>query len=132
MSAPEPRWLDRLVVEAMHVDQVREHGGLIGLRDENALESALARARQRWHYESEADLATLAAAYMYGLCRNHAFRDGNKRVSFLSAVVFLELNGQSFDATDDEVVKQTLALAAGDLTEADLASWMRKHVQPKT
>lgn len=132
MSAPEPRWLDRLVVEAMHVDQVREHGGLIGLRDENALESALARARQRWHYESEADLATLAAAYMYGLCRNHAFRDGNKRVSFLSAVVFLELNGQTFDATDDEVVKQTLALAAGDLSEVDLANWIRKHVQPKT
>jgi death-on-curing protein len=132
MSPPEPRWLDRLVVEAMHVDQVREHGGLIGLRDENALESALARARQCWHYDSEADLATLAAAYMYGLCRNHAFRDGNKRVSFLSAVVFLELNGQSFEATDDEVVKQTLALAAGDLSEAELANWIRKHVQPKT
>lgn len=132
MSPSEPRWLDRLVVEAMHVDQVREHGGLIGLRDENALESALARVRQRWHYDSEADLATLAAAYMYGLCRNHAFRDGNKRVSFLSAVVFLELNGQSFEATDKDVVKQTLALAAGDLSEVELANWIRKHIQPKT
>jgi len=128
----EPRWLDRLVVEAMHVDQVREHGGLIGLRDENALESALARARQRWHYDPDADLATLAAAYMYGLCRNHAFRDGNKRVSFLSAVVFLELNGQSFEASDEEVVKQTLALAAGDLSEADLVEWIRNHTNPKT
>jgi death-on-curing protein len=127
----EPRWLDRLVVEAMHVDQVREHGGLIGLRDENALESALARARQRWHYDPDADLATLAAAYMYGLCRNHAFRDGNKRVSFLSAVVFLELNGQSFEASDEEVVKQTLALAAGDLSEADLVEWIRNHTNPK-
>ena len=116
----------------MHVDQVREHGGLIGLRDENALESALARARQRWHYDPEADLAPLAAAYMYGLCRNHAFRDGNKRVSFLSAVVFLELNGRGFEATDDEVAKQTLALAAGDLSEADLVDWIRNHVQPKT
>lgn len=131
MSPREPRWLDRLVVEAMHVDQVREHGGLIGLRDENTLESGLARARQRWHYDSEADLATLAAAYMYGLCRNHAFRDGNKRVGFLSAVVFLELNGQYFEATDDEVVAQTLALAAGDLSEADLADWIRNHVRPK-
>lgn len=132
MSAPEPRWLDRLVVEAMHVDQVREHGGLIGLRDENALVAALARARQRWHYASEVDLPKLAAAYMYGLCINHPFRDGNKRVSFLAAVVFLELNGHSFEATDAEVVEQTLALAAGELSEADLADWIRAHIQPET
>lgn len=129
MSPPEPRWLDRLVVEAMHVDQVREHGGLIGLRDENVLESAIARPRQRWHYDPEADLAELAAAYMYGLCRNHPFQDGNKRVSFLSAVVFLELNGYSFEATDEEVVEQTLALAAGEVSEAMLAEWIRSHTQ---
>ena len=132
MKAPEPRWLDRLVVEAMHVDQVREHGGLIGLRDENALESALARALQRWHYAEEADMAELAAAYMYGLCSNHPFRDGNKRVSFLAAVVFLGLNGYTLQATDDEVVAKTLALAAGELPEADLATWIRARIQPKT
>jgi death on curing protein len=116
----------------MHVDQVREHGGLIGLRDENALESALARARQRWHYAEETDMAELAAAYMYGLCSNHPFRDGNKRVSFLAAVVFLGLNGYTFEATDDDVVARTLAPAAGDLSEADLAIWMRAHSQPTT
>lgn len=116
----------------MHVDQVREHGGLIGLRDENVLESALARARQRWHYAPDADLAELAAAYMYGLCTNHAFRDGNKRVSFLAAVVFLELNNHSFEAPDDDVVEKTLALAAGELSETDLATWIRDHIQAKT
>jgi len=132
VKASEPRWLDRLVVEATHVDQVREHGGLIGLRDENALESALARARQRWHYAEETDIAQLAAAYMYGLCSNHPFRDGNKRVSFLAAVVFLGLNGYTFQATDDDVVAKTLALAAGELSEADLATWIGAHSQPTT
>ena len=114
------------------MDQVREHGGLIGVRDENALESALARARQRWHYATETDFADLAAAYMYGLCSNHPFRDGNKRVSFLAAVVFLELNEHSFEATDNEVVEKTLALATGELSEADLATWIRDHAQPRT
>lgn len=129
MSCAEPRWLDRLVVEAVHLDQVREHGGLIGLRDENVLESALARARQRWHYDSETDLAGLAAAYMYGLCTGHPFRDGNKRVGFLAAVVFLEMNGPMLDATDDEVVEKTRALAAGNLSEAELTRWIRSHVE---
>lgn len=132
MSAAEPRWLDRLVVEAMHVDQVREHGGLIGLRDENALESSLARARHRWHYESGVDLPELAATYMYGLCTNHPFRDGNKRVSFLAAVVFLELNGLSFEAPDAEVVEKTIALAAGELSEAELGDWIRDHIAPRS
>lgn len=129
MSGKEPRWLDRLVVEAIHVDQVREHGGLIGVRDGNVLESALARPQQRWHYEPEADLETLAAAYMYGLYSNHPFRDGNKRVSFLAAVVFLELNGLGFEATDEEVIEQTLALAAGKVEEAELAGWVRSHTR---
>jgi death-on-curing protein len=126
----EPRWLPRLVVEAIHVDQMREHGGLIGLRDENALESALARPQQRFHYEPETDLATLAAAYAFGLSSNHPFRDGNKRVSFLAAVVFLGLNGLDFVATDEEVVEKSLALAAGELTEADLAEWIQSRIQP--
>jgi death-on-curing protein len=116
----------------MHVDQVREHGGLIGVRDENALESALARARQRWHYADGTDIAELAAAYMFGFCSNHPFRDGNKRVSFLAAVVFLGLNGHIFEATDDDVVAKTLALAAGELSEADLATWIRDHSRPRT
>lgn len=130
MTPSEPRWLSRLVVEAIHVDQIREHGGLIGLRDENALESALARPRQRYHYEPETDLEVLAAAYAFGLSSNHPFRDGNKRVSFLAVIVFLGLNGLDFVATDEEVVEKSLALAGGELGEPELAEWIRSRSLP--
>jgi len=125
LSRREPRWVSRIVVEAVHVDQIREHGGLLGLRDDNALESALARPRQKWHYDPEADLPDLAAAYAFGICTNHSFRDGNKRVAFLTAVVFLGLNGLAFAANDSDVVDTIVALAAGDLEEASLAEWLR-------
>ena len=131
MSQQEPRWVPRLVIEAVHVDQVREHGGLIGIRDENALESALARARQRWTYEPESDLPRLATDYAFGIARNHPFRDGNKRVAFVAAMVFLGLNGLEFVAPEDEVVQRMLALAAGELDEEEVASWIRSRVQPR-
>ena len=132
MSREEPRWVPRLVIEAVHVDQVREHGGLIGIRDENALESALARARQRWTYEPEADLPRLAADYAFGIARDHPFRDGNKRVAFIAAVTFLGLNGLEFVAPEDEVVARMLALASGDLDEEQVAEWIRSRVQPRS
>ena len=131
MSSAEPRWVPRLVVEAIHVDQVREHGGLIGIRDENALEAALARARQRWTYEPDVDLPRLAADYAFGICRNHPFRDGNKRAGFLSAVIFLGLNGLDLVAPEDEVVEKMLALAAGELGEEEIAEWFRARTQPR-
>ena len=131
MSRREPRWVSRIVVEAVHVDQIREHGGLLGLRDDNALESALARPRQKWHYDPEADLPDLAAAYAFGICTNHSFRDGNKRVAFLTAVVFLGLNGLAFAANDSDVVDTIVALAAGDLEEASLAEWLRDRTSPR-
>jgi len=131
VSRKEPRWVPRLVVEAVHVDQVREHGGLIGIRDENGLESALARARQRWIYEPEADLPRLAADYAFGIARNHPFRDGNKRVAFVAAMTFLGLNGLDFVAPEDDVVAKMLALAAGDLSEEELAEWIRANVRPR-
>lgn len=123
----EPRWVDRLVVDAVHLDQIREHGGLGGLRDENALESALARPRQEWHYEPESSVIELAAALGFGLSRSHPYRDGKKRVSFVTMVVFLELNGWRFTATEAEVVEAMVALAAGSLSEADLAAWLGEH-----
>ncbi len=132
MSAAEPRWVPRLVVEAVHVDQVREHGGLIGIRDENALESALAGARQRWAYEPDADLPRLATDYAFGICRNHPFRDGNKRAAFLTAVIFLGLNGLEFVAPEEEVVETMLALAAGELDEEQIAVWFRSQTRPRT
>jgi death on curing protein len=123
----EPRWVERLVVDAVHLDQIREHGGLAGLRDENALEAALARPRQKWNYEPHSDLPTLAAAYGFGLSRSHPYRDGNKRVSFVVMVVFLELTGWAFEAEEIEVVRAMVALAAGSLTESALAEWLQRH-----
>ncbi|HEY5549347.1 MAG TPA: type II toxin-antitoxin system death-on-curing family toxin [Coriobacteriia bacterium] len=126
----EPRWVDRLVVEAIHFDLVRAHGGLSGLRDENGLESALARPRQHLTYRPESDVAALAAAYAFGLTRNHPFNDGNKRVAFVTMGVFLGLNGYEFEAPESEVVTVMLDLAAGELDEDQLAGWIRPHLLP--
>jgi len=131
VSQVEPRWVPRLVIEAAHLDQIREHGGLIGIRDENALESALARAQQRWVYEPATDLPRLAADYAFGIARNHPFRDGNKRTAFLAAVVFLGLNGLTFDAQNEDVVQTMLLLATGDMGEDDIAAWFRSHTRPR-
>lgn len=121
----EPTWLSRLVVDAIHADQLREHGGLTGVRDENALESALARPRQTWHYRATTDIAQLAAGCAFGLVRNHPYRDGNKRIGFLATVTFLGVNGYELDASDEDVVIEFVALAAGTFTEDDLAAWIR-------
>ena len=123
-----PRWVPRLVLDSVHLDQLREHGGLPGIRDENALEAALARPQQKHHYEPDSDLATLAAAYAFGLARAHPFNDGNKRTAFLAAMIFLGLNGKDLDATEEEVVQMVTALAAGSLSEASLAEWLRARL----
>jgi len=127
----EPRWLSRLVVDAIHYDQRREHGGLAGLRDETVLESALARPRQKWHYAERADLATLAAAYSYGLVTGHPYRDGNKRIGVLAMMTFLDINGQEFEATETEVVEEFLALADARVSEEALADWIRQRSSPR-
>jgi len=121
----EPRWLTRTAVDAIHTDQVREHGGLPGLRDENGLESALARPRHQWLYERAADLAALAAAYAFALARNHPYNDGNKRVALLAMLTFLAINGQDVEADDGDVLTTMIALAAGRTTEPELAAWLR-------
>lgn len=123
--SPEPRWLSRVVVDAIHNDQLREHGGLSGLRDENVLESALARPQQQWHYAEKTDLATLAAAYGFGLVKNHPYRDGNKRIGLLAIATFLGINGYDLRATEADVVTQILALADNRVSEAELADWIR-------
>jgi death-on-curing protein len=124
----EPRWVERLIVDAVHLDQLREHGGLSGVRDENALESALARPRNKWAYESTHDLADLAAAYGYGLVTNHPYLDGNKRIAFLTMVIFLGLNGWDLDAPEADVVTMMLAAAEKRCSEADLTTWIRSHM----
>ena len=125
----EPVWLARIVVDAIHADQVREHGGLPGVRDDNVLESALARARQKWTH-GERDVAVLAAAYGYGIVTSHPYRDGNKRIGFLCLVTFLGVNGHHLDTTDADVAATIVELAAGRLTEHELAQWIREHLAP--
>ena len=124
---PEPRWLTRVVVDAIHNDQLHEHGGLPGIRDENVLESALARPQQKWHYVHNTDVPMLAAAYAFGLVKNHPYRDGNKRIGFLAMVTFLGLNGHELDTRDAEIVAEILALADGSVSEEALADWIRQH-----
>jgi death-on-curing protein len=127
-----PVWVPRLVVEAVHFDQLRTHGGLAGVRDASALESALARPRNRFAYGRKPDVATLAAAYAFGLARDHPFQDGNKRIAFLTAVIFLGLNGYDLDVADADVIAQMVAVAAGRLSEARLATWIRRHMHRKS
>ena len=117
----------RLVVDAVHSDMLLTYGGLPGLRDEGLLESALARPSQRFAHDATADLAALAAAYGFGLARNHPYADGNKRVAFVTMAVFLGLNGLDFTATEAEVVTTMIALASGTLDEDALAGWVRRN-----
>jgi death-on-curing protein len=125
----EPIWLDRLIVESIHFDQIRLHGGLPGTGDENALESALARPRNRLTYEAGTDLNELAAAYGYALTTSHPFNDGNKRIGFLAMYVFLGLNGHEIVAEETEVVELMTAIAGGRRSEREIADWLRDHVE---
>ncbi len=113
----------------MHFDQLEKHGGLRGIKDENAWESALARPRNRWAYEPDSDLFDLAAAYWYGLATNHGYSDGNKRIAFVATYTFLGLNGWEIVASEPEVVPLVLDVAANHCTEEELATWLRDHVQ---
>lgn len=131
MARRAPRWLSKPIVLALQRAQIMEHGGAPGLRDEGLLESALARPQRKLDYEPESDLATLAAAYGFGLARNHAFVDGNKRVAFMAMYVFLGLNGRDFDAPEPEVVRTLERLAAGKVTERKLADWVRAGMRPR-
>lgn len=115
------------MVEALHAAQVREHGGQQGLRDEGLLESALARPIHIWTYHEGADLATLAAEYGFGLIRNHAFLDGNKRIGFVATNVFMLLNSYEIEASEPETVNIVLGVADGSLSREDYAAWIRSR-----
>ena len=126
----EPTWLDRPIVEALHADQILEHGGSLGIRDEGLLESALSRPQQKWHYEPGTDLGTLAAAYAFGIAKNHPFIDGNKRAALVATYTFLAINDWELEAAEPETVAAILGTADGSLSEEDLASWIRSHLIP--
>ncbi|WAC24893.1 type II toxin-antitoxin system death-on-curing family toxin [Blastomonas sp. SL216] len=123
-------WVRQDVVFALHDEQIAEHGGLSGIRDAALVESALARPLNLAAY-GEPDAADLAAAYAFGLARNHPFADGNKRSAAVVALTFLLLNDVAFEITEAELVVMTMALAAGDLTEDEVARWFRDHIVPR-
>ena len=120
-------WIATEVAEAAHVEQLAEHGGPAGVRDAGALDSAMARARNLALY-GDPDLAALAAAYGFGIARNHPFVDGNKRTAAVVMEAFVALNGSVLTATDAELVVAIQALAAGELGEDELADWLRDHL----
>lgn len=123
----EPIWLDSRIAHAIHDRQLAEHGGAVGLRDEGALESALARPVNQWAYGAD-DPVALAAAYAFGIARNHPFADGNKRTAWILARLFLMANGVEIAFDKIEAINIVLALAAGELSEDELADWFRQRV----
>ncbi len=123
-------WIDRGTLLLLHDESLAERGGASGVRDAGLLDSALARPENLVAYGSDADVAALAAAYAYGLARNHAFVDGNKRAAFLATGLFLVLNGYRLVATQADAALTVLSLAAGDIDEAAFAAWLRQHIEP--
>ena len=123
----EPVWLSTELIIAIHDEQLEQFGGPSGLRDRGLLESALARPLNQYAYGNE-DMAALAAAFAFGLVRNHPFIDGNKRTGLLALVTFLGLNGIDFVAPEAETAITMLALAAGEIDEGELAHWIREKI----
>jgi len=124
------RWIDKQALLLLHGESLAEHGGAAGMRDEGLLDSALARAQNLAAF-GDPDVADLAAAYGSGISQNHPFVDGNKRAAFLSVGLFLALNGYRLVATQAEATVAMLALAAGELDEAEFAGWLRRHAEPR-
>jgi len=130
MSDSEPKWLSYEQIVAIHSRQLRRFGGAAGIRDEGLLRSAIERPMNKWHYE-QAELPELASAYAFGLAKNHAFVDGNKRIAFMSMMIFLRKNGVRFAPDQAHATKIILALAAGEVSEGSLSRWIRDN-WPKT
>jgi death on curing protein len=124
-----PVWLDAELALAIHERQLAEHGGGVGVRDAGMLESALSRPLNQWNY-GEDDLCALAAAYAFGVAKNHPFIDGNKRTAWVLARLFLALNNARLVFTPDDAIATVLALAAGELSEEEMADWFRGHIAP--
>jgi len=116
-------------VEALHTEQLRLHGGAAGIRDEGMLESALARPLQKEAYGTP-DLAELAAAYLYGIAKNHPFVDGNKRTAFAAADLFLYFNGLSVEASNEDIIQFVTLVAAGEIDEQGIVRFLQDFTQP--
>ena len=123
----EPLWLDRRGLLLLHLESLAEHGGSSGMRDEGLLDSALARPRNQFIYDPNADIAKLAAAYGFGLAKNHAFVDGHKRIAFIATALFLRLNGWRLATGRLDEIQTMLNLASGEITEGHFAAWIRAN-----
>ena len=129
----DPLWISEELILAVHDRQIAEHGGPAGVRDQAMLESALARPQQRMAYGgADVDLPALAAAYAYGIARNHPFVDGNKRTAAVACELFLELNGYLLVATDPDMYPVFYGLAAGEISEEELTIWLREHARSES
>ena len=126
----DPVWIDKSVIVAVHSQQLAEHGGSAGIRDDGLLDSALGRSQNLAAYGNP-DFADLAAAYGFGIARNHPFIDGNKRTAFVAVELFLVMNGYTLNAGDAECVVTMLSLAAGELEEAAFAAWIRTRSEKR-
>ena len=131
MNGSEPRWVHSELIDAIHSMQIAEHGGSPGVRDTALLEAALNRAKHKFHYNKDTEvgrlLFDLAAAYSYGIIKNHPFIDGNKRTAFVCGVVFLELNGENFNSSEPEAAFVFERLAASEVSETELALWFKEN-----
>jgi death-on-curing protein len=131
MSPPEPVWLRLEFIRRMHARQLAEHGGTSGTRDEGMLLSALNRPLDRWEYSTpKPDLCELAAAYAFGIAKNHPFLDGNKRTTAVACETFLVRNGLIPTASEEEKYPYYLSLASGEVTEKEFAAWLRENTAP--
>jgi death on curing protein len=124
----EPKWISKRALLLLHEESLAEFGGARGLRDEGLLESALVRPQNIQAYNGASTLAELAAAYGFGIAKNHAFVDGNKRASFLSIGLFLAMNGYRLVASQTDAIRTMLSLASGDMDEADLECWLTTNM----
>jgi death-on-curing protein len=127
----EPQWIETHDVLAIHERLLALYGGSPGLRDQALLESALARPRQHHAYADSPDIIAMAALYTAGIVRNHPFIDGNKRAGFVTGILFLELNGYKFKASEEDATQAVMGLAAGTLDEVAYVSWLRENVVRK-
>lgn len=128
MNAPEPRWLSRIVVDAIQEDQRHQHGGNPGVLNDSLVESALARPQNRFAYTG-ADLFECAACYIYGLAKNHGYADANKRTGYMVGVTFLRYNGYRVTATPQDIIAMMLDVATDKCDEATIAAWLRRRSQ---
>lgn len=129
--ADDIRWVRTDVLLAVHERMLAEHGGAHGVRDHGLLEAALARPQQLSAYQPQTSIVELAAAYVMALVRNHPFVDGNKRAAFMACYIFLELNGHRLCAPEPDAAAAVIALAAGDLSEAEFTAWLNQHCQER-